>query len=178
LPEDILLPEELRSRLAKPMGTLYRMTPTDSESFVASVLAAKVVVTVGDRVTETVAGLDRVPDVHIVDGKERRKKRVPPEVRHAVSVKVRNPPGTITSEAIDGIRKAFRGRKPARVLVEGEEDLLAIPAVIFAPLGARIYYGQPKEGIVMLEVDSAMKARNRALLKTMRTADADESEPS
>lgn len=153
------------------------MTPVDSDSFAASVRGAGTVVTVGDKVTETVAGLGRVPDVQIVDGKENRKKRTPPKVKHVVSAKVRNPAGTITMEAMDGIREAFRGRKPARVLVDGEEDLLAIPAVIFAPLGARVYYGQPGEGIVMLKVDAAMKVRNRQLLMRMRAPGDEESEP-
>lgn len=176
LPEEYPLPEKLRSRLAKPLGVLYRMTPVDSESFATTVEKARMVITVGDRVTETVARLGRVPDVQIVDGKENRKKRTPPKVAHLSLAKVKNPAGTITLEAMDGIREAFRGKKPARVLVEGEEDLLAIPAVIFAPLGAAVYYGQPGEGIVMLRVDEALKARNRALLKSMRQPDATKSE--
>ena len=171
------LPEKLRSRLAKPLGVLYTMTPSDSESFATSVRRAGTVVTVGDRVTETVAELGRVPDVQIVDGKENRKRRTPPKVEYASLSRAKNPAGTITMEAMDRIRDAFRGKKPARVLVEGEEDLLAIPAVIFAPLGARIYYGQPGEGIVMLKVDAALKARNRNLLKKMRPHGAEEPEP-
>ena len=177
MPEDIPLPEKLRSRLAKPLGHLYRMDANDAESFAASVRGAKVVVTVGDKVSETVAKLGRVPDVHIVDGLEKRRKRVPPSVKHVVSIRVKNPAGMITVEAMDAVRRAFRGRKPARVLVDGEEDLLAIPAVIFAPLGARVYYGQPDEGIVMLQVDGAVKARNRRLLMSMRSPVVDESEP-
>ena len=126
------------------------------------------VITVGDRVAETIAGLGRVPDVHVVDGKENRKIRAPPEVPRVVSVDVKNPPGTITTEAMDGIRKALAGKKPARVMVDGEEDLLVIPVQILAPSGARIYYGQPGQGIVMLKVDRGAKARARELLKQMR----------
>jgi uncharacterized protein (UPF0218 family) len=152
------------------------MTPTDRESFEAALRGAETVVTVGDRVTETVAGLGRTPDVHIVDGLERRHRRSPPRVKHVVSISVRNPPGTITMEAVDGIREAFRGKKPARVLVEGEEDLLAIPAVIFAPRGSVLFYGQPGEGIVMLKIDSKLKARNRELLRRIRSPDVGSAE--
>ena len=162
------LPERLRSQLAQPFGVLFTRKLIKSGTLAVSVREPGLVITVGDRVAETVAALGRVPDVHIVDGKENRRPRMPPEVPRVVSIEVKNPPGTITAEAMNGIRKALAGRKPARVMVDGEEDLLVIPAQIFAHSGARIYYGQPGQGIVMLKVDRDAKARARALLKQMR----------
>jgi uncharacterized protein (UPF0218 family) len=155
---------------------LYTRKLIKSGSFAASIREPGLVVTVGDRVTETVAGLGRVPDVQVVDGKENRRERIPPDVSHKVSISVHNPPGTITAEAITGLKQAFKGKKPVRVMVTGEEDLLAIPAQIFAPVGARIYYGQPGEGIVLLRVDRAAKIRGRELLKEMGGPDAGETQ--
>ena len=130
-----------------------------------------IVVTVGDRVTETIGRMGRVPDVQIVDGKENRSERRLPDVPSSRTIRVRNPPATITEGAIAGIKDAFGGTKPARVLVDGEEDLLAIPAIVLAPLSAAVFYGQPGIGIVLVKVTPASKARNKAYLADMGAAD-------
>lgn len=161
------LPESLRVRLAKPMGRLFSAAEIGDGSLKRSASAASLVVSVGDRVTETLASEGRVPDVQIVDGKENRKKRDPPAVAHVVSIGAASPPGAITWEAIEAIGRAFAGRKPARVLVDGEEDLLALPAVVLAPFGAVVYYGQPGEGIVEVRADHAAKSRSRKVLSEM-----------
>ena len=158
------LPETLRPKLAKPMGRLFRTTEVGGKEFSDALIAAPMVVTVGDRVTETVGALGRVPDVQVIDSKENRKERLPPAVVYSRKISVKNPPGTITEEAIGGIREAFRGRKPVRVSVEGEEDLLAIPVIALAPVSALVVYGQPGEGVVAVRADAESKSRNRAVL--------------
>jgi hypothetical protein len=140
--------------------------------FARAVDQSSVVVTVGDRVTETLGMMGRVPDVQIVDGRENRVKRRPPDVPSSRTIHVRNPPATITKAAIRGIREAFRVKEPVRVLVSGEEDLLAIPAIVLAPMSAGIFYGQPGVGIVLVRVTRAAKARNRALMARMGAVDA------
>lgn len=161
------LPQELREMLAKPMGRLFTEGEIESGGFGDALAGSTMVVTVGDRATETVAAKGRVPDVQIVDGRENRNVREPPDVSYAVLYKVRNPAGMITLEAFEGIKKAFEGRKPARVLVDGEEDLLAIPAIVLAPLSAVLFYGQPGRGMVMVKADEGAKSRNSDLLKQM-----------
>lgn len=158
------LPEALRAKLAKPMGRLFRASEVGGPEFSDAVIAAPMVVTVGDHVTETVGVLGRVPDVQVVDSKENRKERPPPDVAYSRKILVKNPPGTITEDAIGGIREAFRGRKPVRVAVDGEEDLLAIPVIALAPISALVIYGQPGEGIVTVRADAESKSRNRAVL--------------
>jgi len=161
------LPKELRERLAKPQGRLFTAGEIESEGFEAVLSGSSSVVTVGDRVTETVAAKGRLPDLQIVDSRENRKVRELPRVPYSALYKVRNPAGTITIEAVEGIRRAFGGEKPARVLVDGEEDLLAIPALILSPPSAALFYGQPGSGIVMLKADELTKSRNREILKKM-----------
>ncbi len=162
------LPAYLRERLSEPLGKLFRDEETGSRAFRAELGRAKFVVTVGDRITERIAELGRVPDVQVVDGRERRMERRTPDVKYRSLVRVRNPAGRITDEALEGISKAFkRKQRPVRVLVEGEEDLLAIPAIAAAPLGARLYYGQPMVGVVLVRVDGNVKGRNRVILKEM-----------
>jgi uncharacterized protein (UPF0218 family) len=168
------LPEEMRAVLARPIGRLFVASDIGKSSFAKAVVTPKKVVSVGDRVTETLGSMRRVPDVQIVDGKENRKRRVPPRVRHVRTVRAANPPGTLTKEAMTAVQEAFKGRMPVRVMVDGEEDLLAIPAIIFAPISAAVFYGQPGEGIVMVKVTKAAKARNREFLASMRSDDQEQ----
>ncbi|MGP8125206.1 MAG: GTP-dependent dephospho-CoA kinase family protein [Nitrososphaerales archaeon] len=164
MPRVYRLPEDLRTELAKPIGRLFPAAEVDGRAFANIVMEAPMVITVGDRVTETLGALGRVPDVQVVDSRENRKERTPPDVAYARRIKVENPPGTITEDAIDGIREALRGRKPVRVAVRGEEDLLAIPVIALAPVSALVFYGQPGEGIVVVKADAGSKSRNRAIL--------------
>ncbi len=161
------LPEEMRLKLAKPLGRLYAAAELKESEFKRTIDNIPTVATVGDKVTETLWSLGRASEVQIVDGRENRKARRPLEVPYARLIRTRNPPGTITESAIDAIEEAFRGRKPARIQVEGEEDLLAIPTVMLAPLSAGVVYGQPGVGIVLIRVTQAAKARNRAFLTGM-----------
>ena len=161
----------MRPRLAKPLGKLFEAEVLDDESFARLVKSAPMVTTVGDRVTDTLGAMGRVPDVQIVDSKENRKARKPPDVPYVRLVRAKNPAGTITAQALDGIREAFGGSKPVRVLVEGEEDLLAIPAVIFAPISSTVFYGQPGEGIVAVKVDARSKSSCREILGKMGIVD-------
>ena len=125
------------------------------------------VITVGDRVTETLGEVGRTPEVQVVDGIERRSRRELPRVPYARLVKIKNPAGRITTGAIEGMRRAMLGKKPVRVLVDGEEDLLAMLAIAMAPISATVLYGQPLVGVVAVKADAVAKARNRAVLAKM-----------
>lgn len=161
------LPEEMRDELARPLGRLFGPVEISGASFLETVRKSSFVITVGDRVTETVGKLGRIPDLQIVDSKENRIPRKPPQVSFVSGFETKNPAGGISSSAVEGIRQALAAKKPARLLVAGEEDLLAIPAIILAPTGASLFYGQPGQGIVQVIVDSAAKQRSMSLLTRM-----------
>ena len=122
----------------------------------------------GDRVTETLYALGRTPDVQIVDGVERRKKREAPRVPFASLLKASNPAGTLTVESIRAVKSALAGRKPVRIMIDGEEDLLAIPAIEAAPLGSGVYYGQPGKGVVAVTVDDRAKSSVERMFAAMK----------
>jgi len=165
---DRLLTPSLRRKLKKPLGRLFPAVDVRGEEFLALVTSSPFVVTVGDRVTETLQETTgRSPDVFVVDGMERRSAREVPRVAHASTLRAENPAGRITKAALGAMKRAFAGEKPVMVLIEGEEDLLTIPAVIDAPLGAVVFYGQPLEGVVAVQVDARSKARAREILKQM-----------
>jgi uncharacterized protein (UPF0218 family) len=126
------------------------------------------VISVGDRVTETLQALGRTPDVQVIDEVERRARRMPPEVPYVRLVRASNPAGTITVEAIEAVKKALEGEKPARVLIEGEEDLLAIPAIEATGIGSSLYYGQPGEGVVLVVVDERAQASAKRIMASMK----------
>ncbi len=54
-----------------------------------------------------------------------------------------------------------------RIEVDGEEDLAAIPAILMAPEGARVLYGMPGRGMVVVIVDSSARSKAKALLDLM-----------
>ncbi len=165
---DRVLTPSLRRRLKRPLGRLFPAVDVRGEEFLALVAGAPFVVTVGDRVTETLQETTgRSPDVFVVDGMERRTAREVPRIAHGSTLKARNPAGRITKAALGAMKRAFEGEKPAMVLIDGEEDLLTIPAVIDAPLGSVVFYGQPLVGVVAVTVDERAKASARDILKQM-----------
>jgi len=154
--------------LKRPLGRLFPSVEVRGEEFLGLVTGSPFVVTVGDRVTETLQETrGRSPDVFVVDGMERRSAREIPRIAHASALRAENPAGRITRAARTAVRKAFAGEKPAMVLIDGEEDLLTIPAVVDAPVGAVVFYGQPLRGVVAVEVDARSKAMAREILRQM-----------
>ena len=161
------LPEKLRTRLAAPLGTVYSAEEAKGPDFERLVRSAPMAITVGDRVTDTLGAMGRTPDVQVVDGVERRVIRAVPTVPYARLIKVKNPAGMLTGDAIAGMKEAFLGKKPVRVQVEGEEDLMAMLAIAMAPVSSVVFYGQPGVGVVVVKANAIAKSRNRETLAKM-----------
>ncbi len=51
------------------------------------------------------------------------------------------------------------------VMVEGEEDLLTLVAVVLAPLGSLVAYGQPDRGIVIVVVSDVEKSLAEQIIR-------------
>jgi uncharacterized protein (UPF0218 family) len=67
---------------------------------------------------------------------------------------------------------AIHRNQPGAVLVvDGEEDLAALPALLAIPAGGVVVYGQPGEGMVRAEPDTATEARARSLLEKFSGSD-------
>ena len=108
------------------------------------------------------------PQIQIIDGLEKRNQRtVPADDTVNTKLSCKNPPGEITEESIQVIRKAFSCEPPVRITVDGEEDLLVIPACIFAPENSVVMYGQPNEGLVIVQVTPEILAKIQKILDTM-----------
>lgn len=166
--QTLVLPEKLRSHLKRPLGLLLPDIATAIEHLRR--LRPKRLVTVGDVVTAGFLAAGVKPDVAVVDFHVMRApttKNIRAEI-DSFDVKVarvKNPAGTITSE----LRRALDGaRPPLKVIVDGEEDLAAIPAVLSSPKGAVVAYGQPDEGVVLVEVTEQKRGEFAELLKKFK----------
>jgi len=165
------LTETLRKELKNPIGRLvkgemprpYLISRKELEN-------APCLITVGDVVTENVLRLGIRPSIAIYDHKTKRKEYKPDIELGAVVLTTKNPAGTITKALLNAIKKSFELAKRGRrvyIKVNGEEDLAAIPAVLYAPEGALVVYGQPDEGIVLIKVTPECKRRCAQLLRKM-----------
>ncbi|MHB9287267.1 GTP-dependent dephospho-CoA kinase family protein [Halobacteriales archaeon Cl-PHB] len=154
----------LRSELKEPLGPIF----TDAEDLVAC--SDGPIVAVGDMVTYHLLQADHTPAVALVDGRTERTE-VDREIRDAIGgfdreVEVANPPATLGEGLLDALREAVE-RAPEEstlLVVDGEEDLAALPALVVAPAGTSIVYGQPGEGMVLATVDEETRAGARELL--------------
>ena len=163
LREDLILPEGIRKKLKSPLGALIER-PDEEE---LKRLAKEPFATVGDKVTESFCSLGLKPKLEIVDGREMREKRPPPDGCYQLLVRVRNPPGRITAEALKAVKEALKTDIRVRILVEGEEDLLTLPCILYAPDGMRVFYGQPGVGIVYVDVGRESREKIRKIMEEM-----------
>lgn len=102
----------------------------------------------------------------IIDNKEKRTRTKPLDARARRTFRVRNDPGTIGSEALAAVEEAIESGD-AIMIVEGEEDLLTLVAMAAAPLGSFVIYGQPGEGLVLVEVNSSARKKACSFLESM-----------
>jgi len=183
--EDLILPEEKRALFKDHLGTyIEEKTPGDPEKIVSKKIAALVppiVITVGDVCTEKLIAVGTIPDIAITDRRTRRGFRDPIMIDDALELHATNPPGMITQEAWTVIRNAIKRQiestTPIHIRIQGEEDLLTIPAILEAPTNALVIYGQPevegriKRGLVCIEVSDEVKKRARGYIKLMEKSE-------
>ena len=122
--------------------------------------------TVGDVVSQETLAAGIQVSLRIVDQMTLRKRISPVEIKAERTYKVKNPAGVVTKEAWDAIREALKDRE-ALILVDGEEDLLAIPAVLESPDNALVVYGQPSEGLVVVTSSVEKKSEVRKIVNRM-----------
>ena len=161
----LVMPESMRTILATPLGTVL-----EGVAVTASIERSgkKIIITVGDIATKTLLDAGVMPALSIIDGKVGRKpfhetlKLLQLQKVKPFSLKtVKSGPGYMSREAINTIRSSFasdtglsteaqalaenqRMKEHHVLIINGEEDLLVLPAVEYAPVGSIVYYGQPR----------------------------------
>ncbi len=168
------LPVRMRAELKRPMGRLVPdASVTRAELLRGLPGAAPPVVTVGDATSERASALGIAPVLEVVDGIEGRLRRAgrgrPPAASGARRLaRCENRAGGICTECADLVRRLLAPPlRPSRIEVDGEEDLLVVPACIHAPDGAAVMYGQPGEGIVVVRAGPDARHRAKSVLERM-----------
>ncbi len=151
------LPKDKRHFLKRPLGTLFEDS-VSAFDYLDS-LDYERLVTVGDFTSADFLRNDYEVDVLIVDflierNPTNKDKKNIIEEYSAQSVEVENPRGHITEELWNVFEDVDC---PLKIYVEGEEDLATLPAVLLSPTGSVVAYGQPGEGVVLVEVDESKR---------------------
>jgi len=163
---------ELRVKLKEPFGILIRGSFAETMDKMENIVKREKppkIVSVGDTVSRNLHEHQMNPQLSITDNKRMRRRIKPRTFTGKNIVHVKNPQGTITEEAIKAIREALESNECVHIIVDGEEDLLALIAVLYAPEKSLVVYGQPYEGIVVIKVTSEKKAGAKEILKAMKT---------
>ncbi len=162
---ELVLLENLRAKTKNtPQGKLVK-TLGELEGIVRN---SRFIIAVGDVVSSNLVKFGRQADVSIIDYKVGRKS-----VRNELesTSEAKNDPGTVNPKAVGVLKKAIeqalRGNKEI-IKVSGEEDLLALPATLLAPLDSLIIYGMPASGAIIVEITEEKKAEVLNLLKKFK----------
>ena len=161
------LPENLRDQLKKPLGILILDHNVTKENISKNIPKGAFVITVGDATTEKMIKFGFDVSLQIVDSLEKRSKRDLPEGKVETVLSCKNPAAEITEESISVIRKAFGMAPPVRIVVDGEEDMLVLPVAVYAPEGSVILYGQPNEGLVIVQITEEVRNKASSIMNSM-----------
>ena len=163
------LSETLREELKTPLGELIKDSNSDKERIIKKTYSEKIVVTVGDATTDLLLKMGLIPFLQIVDGREKRHDRkLPSDDSIITNLHCNTPAGEITQQSIDTIKKSLTSDPPTRIIVDGEEDLLVIPACIFAPKNCVVMYGQPNEGLVIVRITNEIREKIQKIVNSMK----------
>ncbi|UTB33373.1 MAG: DUF359 domain-containing protein [Methanobacterium sp. ERen5] len=168
----LILKHDMRSEFKKPIGTLFP-TISDAKDSMDKKGEKGLLISIGDVTTRKMLDEGIIPDVGIVDNLIEREPSDYEICYDNVTLKTKNPPGTITDQMWKTIKEGFSLVEKAGynvlIVVDGEEDLSAIPCMVMAPEGSIIFYGQPGEGVVLCEVDK-IKEKAQDLIKKLEEA--------
>lgn len=178
--EKLILPESLKGVLRKPLGRVISSFSLLSQREIEKIKQEIqeqghiYLCTVGDMVTYEAKKRGMGPFLSIIDGLTLRKA-LKNELMDFILEKERsnakNEKGTIQKSACTEVQRLFDlGHKGAieQVLIEGEEDLLTLAAILFAPLGTHIWYGQQGVGAIDVRVTEKKKQTVYNLLKQFK----------
>ena len=167
--KQLIMPDRLRQQLQQPFGRLYKSI--DKVVEVIKYTKSSMIMAVGDIVVESLINQGINPDLKIIDFKSRRQ--------HLINLKSKvnkdnkahiNIPGTINLKTVTALKDSIRSiitnkNNNSWFVVEGEEDLLALPVIIYVPLNSLVIYGLRDKGIIIIKVTDKEKDKALRLLK-------------
>ena len=163
----------MRQELKTPLGKLLTGDPSETVEALKEYIRKRrpaAFAVVGDFTTKNILDAGLHPDIYVVDHRVMRVDVDPLNHGERKVFTANNPAGTIDAESWTALRKAVSLKSRASVIVEGEEDLLVLPLISLMPLGSLIVYGQPREGMVLVEVTEERKEWAEGFMARMEEA--------
>lgn len=164
--EALVLTDDLRKELKEPLGRILQdMDELETRD---------IIICVGDETSDRFLCNDLEPKICIYDNKIKRKNILTAgsiKDFDARQISIENPPGQISKEAFSAIREALSSDGKTKIKVDGEEDLLTLVAIKLAPNNSLVLYGQPDEGLVVVDVDEKTKEKVENILERMKDED-------
>jgi uncharacterized protein (UPF0218 family) len=163
------LTEAQRQQVRTPIGELVTGTTDECTRALAIVLEAEKpsrLILVGDTVSRYAIEFGIRPTIMIIDNKEKRAQAIEFAHKKQVVFRTKNAAGTIELDAWKNVEEAI-GRGDCAVIVDGEEDLLTLVAVLVAPVGSLVVYGQPGQGIVLVRITPEKKREIEMIIEQM-----------
>ncbi len=164
---NLQLPIPVREDLQKPFGTLH----TNGFAAISKIPSEKII-TVGDVTTKRFLDAHIFPKLSVIDYVVERQQTH--KTKNDFGFKgnekifsVKNPPGSLTIDVwrvLLKIVEIISGDTTYILEVAGEEDLLVLPLILVLPEGFKIFYGQPKKGLVEVEVTKEAKKKAAGIL--------------
>jgi len=159
-----VLSEATKRQLRRPQGQLLTGEIAKQIRQLLNQRRPLTVALVGDVITQFFQDQNLPFTWAIVDlkiGREVIRKPQP----YAFAAAARNKPGTISKSAARAIWRLEKTQHRGFLKIIGEEDLLVIPLVLSLPLTSLVFYGQPNQGVVVVEVNEAAKAKFAKVLE-------------
>jgi uncharacterized protein (UPF0218 family) len=169
----LVLPDHLRQSLKEPKGELFSRRALGAAEDACAYIEKhnlQPVIAVGDLVSINLAKVNCQAQVSILDGKTKRHDELDHTLVADVTFEATNAAAEIRPEVwivIELALKVGESGKTAKILIEGEEDLTALPAVALAPNGSAVVYGLPDQGIVVITVTPTHKRTVNEILAQM-----------
>jgi len=161
-----ILKPEMAEELRETKHKIYQESPK-------SLTDSKYIATIGDICTIRVFEEIQEPNLCIVDMKTKRNIALNSRQKKQISkigektVHVQNKAGTISDELWKSIKDNISTNLNTKIVVDGEEDLATLAVISMVQLGAKVIYGMPNRGMVVVDVNQQEKKRANSLLRRM-----------
>ncbi|HKO64364.1 MAG TPA: DUF359 domain-containing protein [Candidatus Nitrosocosmicus sp.] len=152
--------------LKEPFGVLIKDDNVNKASLDQELQGARKIISVGDTTTEKLVHLGYIPDISVIDGKEKRiKKNKIFEYPTDNILHFENKPGELDDNIIIEILQLTQSKFENKIkfIIEGEEDLIALPFLMYSPDNWVICYGQPYQGLVIVHVNKDSRSRAKLI---------------
>ncbi len=172
---DLVLPLSLRDEFKYPFGNTFR----DYKSAKEYIGNADIIVTVGDIVSADFVQNNNQASISVIDLKTRReniyKSFMKKYFSNLPTSHLLNHAGTINFQTAlhikTYIQEFLQNKEKSVIVIEGEEDLLVSPFILFLPLGSLVIYGIYNQGLVVVKVTVEKKEMVKMLLSKFSIKD-------